>query len=629
MQVFEFYFNPKARKDRFFEVFSLEPEKDFSRGSLYLVGELANTLPQNSGLLQKFAKVVSHEYSSSPTVKSQDAFFRMLLKKANDFFSQELHRGNVDWLGNLHLALLYVKNSGKRSSVMFAKTGGIKAFMARGTNVVDLGKNLQSSSHGAELFASSVSAHAFAEDKIVVLTKDVCDALAKENGLSDLSTLSHAKRFQMFLKQREKMFSRLSGILFAVLMEEFISQSPPLYFLKRNLFSLKLPRIQIPISRLLRFPISSLIGKLRLPTLQTGVFKQEVVITAVFLVLLIGGFFTFQGEKKELQRETQTIVLQIRVIQKEGSDALELNDVRSANILLQEAWKKADRHTGKEVPLRETFLALKEELEQQLFLINGIQRVENLSALVDIREEDADLIPQNILLAQGNLYLFNPFSSEIFIFNLEEKKGKAVSTSKAIRYGIPFSGSALFFAEPNMLLRVGADAKIETFELKDLPSFGGIAGFDKNLYVFNFQQGEIVKYEDPLGNASVPSVWMNEESLKKPIGARSVAIDGNVWVLVQDNTLQRYFGGLWQEDVKPLVFPLLKGATRVKVFPGLPYVYVLDPSESRVVLFDKAGDLVKQYLIDVPGSLLDFTVSGNGNTLYLLAGSRVFAIEQE
>jgi hypothetical protein len=569
MQVFEYYFNPKAQKDRFFEVSSLEPEKDSLHGNLYIIGELEHTLPQNSGLLRRLAKSVLHEYPVSAAVKSQDAFFRVLLQKANDFFAQELHKGNTDWLGNLHVALLYVKNSGKKSSVMFSKCGDVKVYMTRGTNVVDLTKNLQGSSHGTELFGSVVSLHAFAQDKIVILTRDVWNALQKENALLDLSIPIDAKQFQVFLKKREKIFSRLSGMLFAVVMEEFVFQASPLSFLKRSMFSIRLPKLHVPT----------------LPSFALNdARKQKVIILAAFLALVAGGFLTFQGEKKESQRQAQTIVLQIQVIQKEGKDALELNDTRSANILLQEAWKKAGSHTGKEVPFRETFLALQEELEQQLLSINNIQYVKDPAVIVDIKQEDTDLIPQNMVLAQGILYLFNPFSSQIFVFDLQEQKGKTVS-----------------------------DPKIRRLDART-------AEFGKNVYVLNSQEGTITKNEDP---------WMSEESLKKPTGAKSLTVDGNIWVLARDNMLQRYFGGLWREDIQPLIFPLLKNAAMVKNFPELPYLYILDPPESRVIILSKSGDLVKQYLIEVEDPLLDFTVSKNANTLYLLAGSRVFAIELE
>lgn len=626
MQIFEYYFNPKAQKDRFFEVFSLEPQKDPSIGNLYIVGELSHTLPQNAGLLQKFAKIISQEYSLSSDIKSQDTLFRTFLKKANDFFAHELRRGNVDWLGNLHIVLLYVKNSGQKSSVMFSKTGGVKVFMTRGTNVIDLGKNLQGYSHGAELFSDSVSLHAFSQDKLAVLTQDVYGALAKGNALSDLSSVSDARQFQVFFKKHEKIFSRLSGILFAVLLEEFVPRTPSLSFLRKSMPSLRLPSFHTFFPKLFRFPVL----RIKLPSFALKEpIKQKLMMLAVFGLILIGGFLAFQGEKQESQRETQTVMLQIQVIQKEAQSALELNDTRSANILLQEAWKKASSRTGKEVPFHETFLALQEKLKQQLLLINNIHRIESPMVLLDVKKQGTSLIPQNMLLAQGSLYFFNPFSSAIFIFDLESETGKTVSASKAVRSGIALAGSALFLEEPNTLLRMGSDGRMEQFLLRGLSLLGGMAGFDKNIYILNSQQGSIAKYEDPLSGAVNPSAWISEESLKKPIQAKSMAVDGNVWILAANNTLERYFGGLWQEDIKPLVFPLLENAAMVKVFPGLPYLYILDPSESRIILLAKSGDLVSQYRIETQDPLLDFTVSGNGNTLYLLAGSRVFVVEQK
>lgn len=640
MQIFEFYFNPKARGDRFFEIFSLEPAPSFdgapsrmtgrtSKGNVYLVGELANALPQNSGLLQKLGKIVSQEYFSYPTPQSQETFFRALLKRANEFLAAELRQENVDWLLNLHVALLLIKNSERKSFFAIAKSGTIQVFMTRGTNVVDLGKNIEdSSSQGREVFGSIVSGFAFPQDKLLILTKDVYEALLKDQALSDLSVLSKEQHFKEFFQKKNKIFSRVSGILFALLAEEFVPQVPKLSFLRKHILSLRLPKLQLTFSQFLRFPISNLIRlrKLNRMKVRTDAFKQRVMLVGVLVVVLLGGFLLFQGERKEVFRQAQTIVLQIQVIQKEAHDALELSDQRSANILLQEAWKKASSNTGREVPFRETFVALQKELEQQLLVINNIQSIEEPSVLVDMGSALVDLIPQEMILVGENLYFFNPFSSKIFIFNIKEKKGEIISALTTIRYGIPLARSPLFFGEPNLLFSL-THGELEEFKLRDASSFVGMAGFEKNLYFLNSQQGTIVKYEDPLSNASAPSVWMSEGSLKKPTEAKSMAIDGNIWILTHDNTLQRYSGGFWQEDIQPLIFPLFKGATFVKTFPGLPYLYILDPSESRLILLTKSGDLVKQYRMKSREPLLDFTVSSSGNTLYLLSDSRVFLVD--
>ena len=651
MQIFEYYFNPKVRRDRFFEIFSFEPEKDSSKGNLYLVGELANALPQNSGFLQKLAKIISQEYSAHAAPKSHEVFFRSLLKKANEFLAQELRRENVDWLLNLHTALLYIKNSGKKSFFAIAKSGTMRAFMARGTNVVDLGKNIEDPARGNEIFGSIVSGFALPQDKLLILTSDICGALQKDQGLSDLSVLSQEKQFQAFFRQNNKILSRLSGILLALLVEESIPQAPKLSFLRKNILSFRFPKFQFAFSQFLRLPIfkaqtkknlpsvnpwaffhtmrgriAAMFGKDKWPSLPPA-FKEKIVLVGTLVVLALVGFLLFQGERKELAKQVQTVMLQIQVIQKEAQDALELSDQRSANILLQEAWKKASSRAGSKEPSREIFVALQEELEQQLLSINSIEYVEDPVVLLDMGQEGVNLIPQEMVLEQGSLYLFNPFSSDIFTFDVKEKKGEIVQAPATIRYGIPFAGSPLFFGEPDFLFSMTPEG-IDEFKLRDTSSFAGMAGFGSSLYFLNSHNGTIMKYENPLSNSAAPAPWIVEESLKKPAGARSMTIDGNVWILTHDNTLQRYFGGSWQEDIKPLIFPLLKNATVLKTFPGLPYLYLLDSSESRVIVLAKSGNLVKQYLVRSQKPLSDFTVSSNGNTLYLLSGSRVFQIQQ-
>jgi len=78
-----------------------------------------------------------------------------------------------------------------------------------------------------------------------------------------------------------------------------------------------------------------------------------------------------------------------------------------------------------------------------------------------------------------------------------------------------------------------------------------------------------------------------------------------------------------------IILEVLVSSAFILSFVSSRILAILDSSESRVILLSKSGNLVKQYYLNVQSSLLDFTVSRNGNTLYLLAGSRVFAIEIE
>ncbi len=64
MQIFELHFNPKLKEDQIFDSFVYEPENTYEKnlGSLYIVGELQNALPQNSKFLDDLAKIIKKNY---------------------------------------------------------------------------------------------------------------------------------------------------------------------------------------------------------------------------------------------------------------------------------------------------------------------------------------------------------------------------------------------------------------------------------------------------------------------------------------------------------------------------------------------------------------------------------------
>ena len=60
MQIFELHFNPKLKEEQIFDSFVYEPENVYEKrlGSIYMVAELQNALPQNLKFLDELAKVI-------------------------------------------------------------------------------------------------------------------------------------------------------------------------------------------------------------------------------------------------------------------------------------------------------------------------------------------------------------------------------------------------------------------------------------------------------------------------------------------------------------------------------------------------------------------------------------------
>ena len=110
VNVFEFYFNPKADKSRRFETFSFEPQnkRQEAKGNLYVAGMLENTLPVNATLLKSIALAVRDAYykNQKKTKKSlAEESLQVALRKANQLLKAQSKKGNVQWLGNLHIVI--------------------------------------------------------------------------------------------------------------------------------------------------------------------------------------------------------------------------------------------------------------------------------------------------------------------------------------------------------------------------------------------------------------------------------------------------------------------------------------------------------------------------------------------
>ncbi|MCH7828444.1 hypothetical protein IH982_01065 [Patescibacteria group bacterium] len=297
MKIFEFAFNPKKRKDRFFEVFSYEPKslKEKPKGSLYIIGELNNALEFNSRFLKRLSETIQREYYRS-SLKGAAPALKVALKAANHFLRDESKKGNVDWLGNLHLAvLLFITVKEKKTMFHLAKTGNIKISLVRQGMVVDVGKNLESSSHQpGTVFGNLVSGALVPNDSITAASKEVFDVLSREKSLGGIGTLQEAKQFREFFSKRNRMLSLSSGVLVSFVIEEEVAKRSPinksLLPRLRGQASFPKPRLMLPKGVKLSFlKLSLKFSWMRHPS----VFKKQAVLILVFLALLLLGVLLF------------------------------------------------------------------------------------------------------------------------------------------------------------------------------------------------------------------------------------------------------------------------------------------------------------------------------------------------
>jgi len=668
MQIFEIHFNPKVKSEQIFDSFCYTSENIYEKriGELYMVGELQNALPQNSDLLEKISQVIKEGYYSS-AAKSPEKALSLSLKKANDFLAAQVKEDNVSWLGNLNLAVLSLKDF----NLNFTRVGDIKIFLFRADQVIDIGKNLEFQEiepYPLKIFSSIVLGKLAENDVILILTKEVFDFFSSQNLIQEIAKAPFIdeKELGKILKPKEKELKELSGICFLAFLRPAIAKEikPIIFQPKIEKFSLsqlfspllkRIPKLRRPSFvlpfqkpklklRYPKFPWSPEILKRSLTSLRkkkssitTGIitvqkwqknerFKMGVILILLLILFLLAGFFLFGKERKENIRLAREALDNAQSKKFQAENFLIFQDEKRANALLQEAWNEVLPQTEEKAPLKKEALILKESIEESLFPLNKLEKIDNPEILFD--EFPEGFQPQKVITLQENIYFFSPSSENLF--KLGKEKKLILTEKKFDLANLLLPDTIAFFQKPNKITALINDQFGEPFYITPpYPDFNfdDFSSYRLNLYFFNSKSGEVFKY--PYSGLFVwetPKSWLSPET-KKATGAKSMTIDGSIWILTENNEIDRYHGGSYQETLKLDFFPSLKNPTKIWTSTTSPYLYLLEPTKNRIIVLTKKGEIIKQYQSDKLDNLLDFTLSQDDKTIYLLNGLKVFQIK--
>jgi hypothetical protein len=610
MQIFELHFNPK-KDERFFDSFVYEPESAYEKklGNLYIVGELKNSLPSNSNFLNNLAQNIKKNYYTL-SVKSAEKALPHASKKANEFLSEQIKNENVDWLGNLSLAILCLD----KFNITFTKTGDIKILLLRGGHIIDAGANLdleEIDPYPLKIFFNVVSGKLIENDKILIVTNEVFNFLKESNALSKLAKEENldSKNIKQILPPSlfgEGEGLKVSGICFINVLTKESNKNIPILFQGKKVFKLpKLPKLKIfalpkiDLSRIhlpkIHLPKISLKGSL-IPKIKNPFrgkisinkkgtiiekFKQQSkikknYILIIFLIIIIFlAFYLFRENNKPEELSLEEIQTKIE----QAERLLISQNEKEANSLFKQVWQEL-----LDMPETVKTIELKESIKNKLNQINKLEIIENPEITIELKPEETDI---EHLKELYSLTGTNIFFSSSFIFNYDGESWQ----SKDIN--LPF------------------------------PQFS-FSSYYSNLYFLNKENCEIIKYSYLGGlNWSSLKTWLKKDSCSN---AQTIAIDGSVWILNNNQSLLRYYNAKLEETLSINIFPTLENVSIIKTRNDLSYVYLLEQTNKRLIIIDKKGNLIKQFQSEQFNKLKDFDISKDGKTIYILNDFNIYKI---
>ncbi len=362
--------------------------------------------------------------------------------------------------------------------------------------------------------------------------------------------------------------------------------------------------------------------------------KILLTISLLFIFVFVINIQILYKKNKNLEQKHkyQQLIETIEKKQNQTEASLLYNNNEKAKQILKETeqlLKQMPQNTPEEQKRYQKFYA---KFMQQLEKIRKVIKLENLVKLTDLKEVNKNSQAENIIfLPQNNkIYIGDSQQKSIYILDITNNTVTTATdlkqSVKTFLYPAINKNNNIYYFNENGIIELNhTTEEINIFPIKIFSKPNNIVSLDtynNNIYLLDNKQQQIYKYNRTNNGFGVPQKW-----IKEPInldGAIDISIDGYIYILKNNGSILKLLRGRIKDLSLEEIDPPIKNPTKIKVSPNSNYVYILEPLQKRLLLFNKNGNFVCQYTSSQFINLKDFTVDEQNNIIYFLDNNTIY-----
>ncbi|MBW6440728.1 hypothetical protein K0B03_01695 [Patescibacteria group bacterium] len=384
--------------------------------------------------------------------------------------------------------------------------------------------------------------------------------------------------------------------------------------------------------------------------------RKKMIITSFLLVaFLLAGGLIFKSYKR-IEDERMTTYSNIILQAKEKINQAEIDlitDKDEARKTLLEAIILINQRdlslneNNKYTELNNESITLLSDIRQKLDLIDLVIRIDNPKLAIDFGVVEHINNPNRLFRYNDEYYVFDLNNKVISDLDFSKKSSGDLKINasneaelSAISTLISKTGEIVFLSENdnsviyNIKNKRFSDTtmKLSGFEkeIKDIASYSNF------VYTLNPAAKQIYKFTKTQSGFNEATKWLDENNAlaytneKDNDNAISMAIDGSIYILKANGTIDKYRTGSKQQFKNEIPSEPISNISTIYTKPDMKYLYITDIQNKRIVLFDKSdGKLVKQFISDSFNNLQNIEVNQEEETIYVLNANSIFEIEIE
>ncbi|MBU0636724.1 hypothetical protein KKH16_00755 [Patescibacteria group bacterium] len=364
--------------------------------------------------------------------------------------------------------------------------------------------------------------------------------------------------------------------------------------------------------------------------------KKGIILFLVFvvcLILLTVNLTWINLEKRQNAEKTIFIDLVKLIEQKQNQiDAgLLYGNEKNVKILLKEITELLVTFPLNTAEQKEQYDKINQKKIVQLEKISKVIRVDSPTELANFINLSSYANPINIILSKEKIYASDQEQKIIYSLELANNLITAITDINKIinKLNSPSldKDNNIYYLSSNNIVRL--DKKTETLtnitiKHNNFQQFIDIKFFNNRLYCLAPKNKQIIRFNKSTNKFTDAVSWINDDvDLTEAI---SMDIDGNIYILKNNGELLKFIKGKKENFELGMVEPALTNANKIISSVEQKYIYILDIVGKRLLVFDKSGKFINQYVSNKFNNLKDFTVDETAKKIYFLNNTSVLLI---
>ena len=372
-------------------------------------------------------------------------------------------------------------------------------------------------------------------------------------------------------------------------------------------------------------------ASLRQPAANGGWSRQKMMVSGGILVLLlIVGVWWLNNRAAEQQavEKYSTMLNEVRESISSAETTGQYNKDQAAQMLNQAQSKALEvLNSGySRAKANELLQSIQDTRDRLDGVVHPAYKV-----MADLTQKRANVSALGMVGVKDKLYAFEYNALyQILLDKVQDPLTIDENESVVAASYYDDKNSILFYTKAGKVIeyRDGRMAFVDSVDGKFKPGVD-VKSYSNSFYVLDSADNQIFKYVRRREKFDTAATWGVGANVKNAV---SFAIDGSIYVLNKDGSVDKYFNGNKVKfDLRKLPTTPLTSPTRIFTELDLNQIYILEPSTKRVLVFAKddknfAANYVTQYVFDDLKDLKDLYVDKDTNKMYLLDSSKVYTV---